>query len=357
MRTWEANIRRVTPYTPGEQPRSLNVIKLNTNENPYPPSPKVEEALRAMDPSLLRKYPDPACTALREAIAQTEGLSADRVFVGVGSDDVLAMCFIAFFYGEQPVLFPDITYSFYDVWAELFRIPYRQIPLDDDFQICAGDYEIPNGGIMIANPNAPTGQLLPLSVIRQIISRNQDSIVIVDEAYIDFGGESALPLLEEFDNLVVVRTFSKSRSLAGMRIGAAFASEYLIRCLSDVKYSYNSYTMNMPSLIAGTAAVSDQVYFEEVVSKIIATRERIEEPLRRLGFSFHKSSTNFLFVTHKICPAGELFEALKKAGIYVRHFRAPRISNYLRITIGTDEEMDALLAFLQSYLSKRGGEA
>ena len=357
MKTWEANIRKVTPYIPGEQPRSANVIKLNANENPYPPSPKAGEALREMDPSLLRKYPDPACTGLREAIAQTEGLPTDRVFVGVGSDDVLAMCFLTFFNSEKPILFPDITYSFYDVWAELFRIPYRQIPLDDDFQIRPGDYEIPNGGVVIANPNAPTGQLLPLSVIRRILSANQDSIVIVDEAYIDFGGESAVPLLEEFENLVIVQTFSKYRSMAGLRIGVAFASEYLIRCLNDVKFSFNSFTMNLPSLVAGTAAVLDQAYYRETVSKIIATRERIGEPLRRLGFSFHKSSTNFLFVTHNSCPAAELFEALKQAGIYVRYFKKPRIANYLRITIGTDEEMDALLAFLQTYLSDRGGEA
>ena len=346
---WEANIRRVTPYTPGEQPKEKGIIKLNTNENPYPPSPEVEKALRGMDTALLRKYPDPACTQLVDALAKLYGLNKEQVFVGVGSDDVLALCFLTFFNGDKPVLFPDITYSFYEVWAELFRIPVTKIPLDEDFAIRVSDYQMPNGGIIFPNPNAPTGQLLELGAIDEILKHNTQSIVIVDEAYIDFGGQSALPLLERYENLIVVQTFSKSRSLAGMRIGAAFASPQLIKALSDVKYSFNSYTMDTTALLAGEAAVRDQDYFRQTTEKIITTRQRIAPQLRQLGFSFADSASNFLFVTHEKIPAQVLFEDLKKAGIYVRYFNQPRIDNYLRITIGTDEEMDTLISFLREY--------
>ena len=312
----------------------------------------VEKALREMDVDLLRKYPDPACSILVQALSDAYGLPKECIFTGVGSDDVLAMCFLTFFNGKEPVLFPDITYSFYEVWAELFRVPYRCVPLDEDFRIRPEDYRIPNGGVIFPNPNAPTGVLLPFSVTEQMIREHPESIVIVDEAYIDFGGESALPLLERYDNLVVIQTFSKSRSLAGMRIGAAFASPELIRALNDVKYSFNSYTMNTPALLAGEAALRDQEYFRETCERIMATRARVSEPLRELGFTFSDSASNFLFVKHRTCPAKELFTALKKENIYVRHFSRPRINDYLRITIGTDAEMDELIRFLRSYLSE-----
>ena len=351
MREWEKNIRKVTPYVPGEQPKQKNVIKLNTNENPYPPSPKVTEALKKLETDSLRKYPDPAAQQLTDAIADFYGLKSDQVFVGVGSDDVLAMCFLTFFNSEKPILFPDITYSFYDVWADLFRIPYECQPLNDRFEIVKEDYYKENGGVIFPNPNAPTGELLSLAAIEDILEHNQDVVVIVDEAYIDFGGVSALPLIERYENLLVVQTFSKSRSMAGMRIGYAFGNADLIRALSDVKYSFNSYTMNATSIALGTAAIQDRAYFEETRAKIIATRERTKQRMAELGFTFGDSKANFLFVTHPSLDAEKLFQALKEAGIYVRYFKKPRIDQYLRITIGTDAEMNALLAFLEHVIS------
>ena len=244
MKLWEANIRKAVPYVPGEQPDQQRVIKLNTNENPYPPAPGVMESLYAFDTDRLRLYPDPEAKTLVHAIARRYRVSPEQVFTGVGSDDVLAMAFLTFFNSKKPILFPDITYSFYDVWAELFRIPYQTIPLNAEFRMDAGDYDIPNGGVIFPNPNAPTGELESLEHIEHILQHNQDVIVIVDEAYIDFGGTSALKLLDQYENLLIIQTFSKSRSLAGMRIGYAFGSQTLIKYLNDVKYSFNSYTMN-----------------------------------------------------------------------------------------------------------------
>ncbi len=355
MKAWEKNIRRVEPYVPGEQPKRKDIIKLNTNENPYPPSPKVKQALQKLEqePGVLRKYPDPSAECLVSAIAKFYGRKPSEVFVGVGSDDVLAMCFLTFFNSEKPILFPDITYSFYDVWAELFRIPYQRQPLNESMEIVKEDYYKENGGVIFPNPNAPTGALLPLSEVEDIIAHNQDVIVIVDEAYIDFGGKSALELIDRYENVIIVQTFSKSRSMAGMRIGYAMANEALIRALNDVKYSFNSYTMNAAALAVGTAAVEDRAYFEETTARIIATRERAKVRMRELGFSFVDSKSNFLFATHRSCPAKELFGALKEAGIYVRYFDKPRIDNYLRITIGTDEEMEALYTFLEKWLRDR----
>lgn len=353
MSNWEANVRKVVPYVPGEQPKEQKIIKLNTNENPYPPAPGVSRALTELDTDLLRKYPDPAAEVLVSAIAENYGLKKEQVFVGVGSDDVLAMCFLTFFNSEKPILFPDITYSFYDVWADVFRIPYETQPLNEKFEIVKEDYFKENGGVIFPNPNAPTGALLPLEAVEEVIQKNPDVIVIVDEAYIDFGGTSALPLIEKYDNLLVVQTFSKSRSMAGMRIGYAMGDAKLIRYLNDVKYSFNSYTMNQTALVAGVEAVKDDAYFRETCKKIIATRERVKTELKKLGFSFADSQANFLFVTHRRCPAAELFEALKKEKIIVRYFKKPRIDNYLRITVGTDGEMDALLAFLSAYLASR----
>lgn len=351
MTNWERNIRKVVPYTPGEQPNQPDMIKLNTNENPYPPAPKVQQVLKEMDAGDLRLYPDPSAGALVKAIADYYGLNEDQVFVGVGSDDVLAMSFLTFFNGEKPVLFPDITYSFYDVWAELFRIPYERPALDDSFHIKKEDYFKENGGIIFPNPNAPTGVELPLQDIEEILKANPESVVIVDEAYIDFGAHSALPLISKYDNLLVVQTFSKSRSMAGMRIGFACGNPVLIKYLNDVKYSFNSYTMNRTSLAAGVAAIGDRDYFEDTCQKIMDTREWTQKELKALGFTFQDSKANFIFAAHKTCPAKQIFEALRAKHIYVRYFAKPRIDNYLRITIGTREEMEQLIRFLKDYLA------
>lgn len=352
MRAWEKNIRKVVPYTPGEQPNQPDMIKLNTNENPYPPAPGVAKALQKLDPDALRLYPDPTAGDLNRAVAGCYGVKESQVFTGVGSDDVLAMCFLTFFNSQKPILFPDITYSFYDVWAELFRIPYECQALDEHFHINKEDYRKENGGIVVANPNAPTGVELPLADLEEIIRANPDVIVIVDEAYIDFGGTSALPLIDVYDNLLVVQTLSKSRSLAGMRIGMAFGNETLIRYLNDVKYSFNSYTMNRTAIAAGVAAIEDRAYFTETCQRIIKTREWAKLELRALGFSFEDSRTNFIFARHETCPAKELFEALRERHIYVRYFAKPRIDQYLRITIGTREEMERFFAVLKEYLNK-----
>ncbi len=350
MRNWEQNIRRVTPYVPGEQPKRQDVIKLNTNENPYPPSPRVAEALKRLQTDELRKYPDPDAASLCKAIAQMEQVDPEQVFVGVGSDDVLAMIFMTFFNGEKPIFFPDISYSFYEVWAELLRIPYERRALNSALEIESKDYYAENGGVVFPNPNAPTGVFLGLEKVEDILRHNTDVIVVVDEAYIDFGGESCTGLLEKYENLLVVKTFSKSRSLAGMRIGYAIGSRKLIGYLKQVRYSFNSYTMNQTAIAVGTAAAGDQAYFEKTRGKIIETRERAKTQMRKLGFSFPDSMANFLFVTHERVPAQKLFDALLEQGIYVRYFKKARIENYLRITIGTDKEMETLYSFLMTYL-------
>ena len=356
MNKWQSNIRQVTPYVPGEQPRRNNIIKLNTNENPYPPAPGALSALGRLQEESggddLRKYPDPAALNLVRAIADYQGLGEDQVFVGVGSDDVLAMSFLTFFNSGKPILFPDITYSFYDVWAELFRIPYKKVPLDESFCIKAEDYYQDNGGVIFPNPNAPTGLFLPLSSVRDILDHNPDVIVIVDEAYIDFGGTSAKELLKDYENLLVVQTFSKSRSMAGMRIGYALGSAALISALNNVKYSYNSYTMNLPSIVMGTASIREEEYFRETIDKIISTREWFKKELSGMGFHFPDSMANFVFASHRTIPAARIYEKARNEGIYLRYFDKPRIDNYLRITIGTREEMDALLKFLSSITSE-----
>lgn len=350
MKLWEDKIRRVVPYVPGEQPKGQGIIKLNTNENPYPPAPGVRKALQEMKIQDLRKYPDPTARVLTECLADYYKVEPDQVFVGVGSDDVLAMAFLAFFNSGKPVLFPDISYSFYKVWAELFGIPYETAPLDEAFLIRPEDYYRENGGVIFPNPNAPTGLLMDLGKVEDVISHNQDVIVIVDEAYIDFGGRSALELLGKYENLLVVQTFSKARSMAGMRIGFAIGSRELIHILQDVKYSFNSYTMNLPSLVLGVEAVRDEAYFRETIQRIINTRERAKKRLKELGFSFPDSMSNFIFAAHEKASASGLFEALKRQGIYVRYFKQPRLEYYLRITIGTDEEMEKLFAFLEGCL-------
>jgi histidinol-phosphate aminotransferase len=351
MKPWENNIRKVVPYVPGEQPNKEGMVKLNTNENPYPPAPKVKEVLQGMDTDALRRYPDPTVKLLVEELAHYYHLEKEQVFVGVGSDDVLAMAFMTFFNSDKPIIFPDITYSFYPVWCDLYRIPYKTQPLDENFRIVKEDYYQENGGVIIANPNAPTSIYEDLSVIEDILKHNQDVIVIIDEAYIDFAGKSAIELIAKYENLLVVQTFSKSRSMAGLRIGYAMGNPALIKALNDVKYSFNSYTMNYTAIIAGAEAVKDVQYFENGIKKIIATREKAEISLKKLGFSFPKSGANFIFATHERIPAKEIFEALRSNNIYVRYFNLPRINNYLRISIGTEEEMEKLCTFLQSHFN------
>lgn len=350
--SWEENVRRAEPYVAGEQPRRPNMIKLNTNECPYPPAPGVGRLAAETDWNALRLYPDPDTTILADALAEYYGVDREQVFVGVGSDDVLSMAFMTFFHSGKPILFPDVTYSFYDVWAGLHGIPYKTCPLDENWHIRPEDYRQPNGGVIFPNPNAPTGLLESLETVEEILLANREAVVIVDEAYVDFGGVSALPLLEKYDNLLVVRTFSKSRAMAGMRIGFCIGSRKMIGYLSDVKFSFNSYTMNLPAQLMGAQAVKEDAYFREITGKIIATRERVKGELGKIGFSFPDSMGNFIFAAHERIPAQQLFRALREADIYVRYWNKPRISEYLRITVGTDGEMDALLAFLREYVEK-----
>lgn len=355
--SWESNIRRVVPYTPGEQPKISDVIKLNTNENPYPPTNRVTEILNSYESDRMRLYPDTNSEVLVNALAEFYKVKPSQIFVGVGSDDVISMAFLTFFNSDNPVLFPDITYSFYDVWADVYRIPYKTIPLTEDFRINPADYAIENGGIIFPNPNAPTGVLESLDTIEEILKANPDSVVMVDEAYIDFGGKSCLPLLEKYENLLVIQTFSKSRSMAGMRIGFAIGSEKMIQYLNDVKFSINSYTMNPLSQLCGAEAVMDAEYFYKTTAAIIETRENAKQRLSALGFTFPDAMSNFIFATHPEYDAAEIFAALKERRIFVRHWNKPRINQYLRITIGTPEEMDALFAALEEILRtlpKRG---
>lgn len=345
--TWLDNTKKVTPYIPGEQPKGEGIIKLNTNENPFPPSPKVTEVIKKFDVDGLRKYPDPNVSALREEIASYHKISSDNVFVGVGSDDVLAMAFMSFFNSKKPVLFPDITYSFYDVWCELFNINYKTVPLREDFSISKAEYAARNGGVVIANPNAPTGIALPVENISQLVYLNPDVVVIIDEAYVDFHNESALSLYGKYDNLLVVRTFSKSRSLAGSRIGYAIGSKKLIDVMLAVRNSFNSFTMDALTQEIGIASIRDDDYFKKTTQKIIDTREWFKSEMTKLGFMFPNSVANFIFATHPDKPAKELFSILKEKDIYVRYFDKPRINNHLRITIGTPEEMAVLLNTLK----------
>ena len=348
--SWEENVRKVVPYVAGEQPKDTDVIKLNTNECPYPPAPGVEKRAKELCVDRLRLYPNMDAAELVAAIADYYNVKESEVFVGVGSDDVLGMAFMTFFNSAKPILFPDITYSFYDVWAELFKIPYETCALDEAFRIRKEDYFRPNGGIIIPNPNAPTAIFEDCSVLEEIVAENPGSVVIIDEAYVDFGAESMLPLIHKYDNLMVVQTFSKSRAMAGMRIGFAIASEKLIGYLKDVKFSYNSYTMNLPAIELGVEAVKDREYFENTVRRIIETREWTKAQLKNLGFTFTDSKSNFLFAAHEKVPAQQIFDELRKRKIYVRHWNRPRIENYLRITIGTPEQMEKLCEALEEIL-------
>lgn len=353
MSTWEEKVHKVTPYTPGEQPKNQDVIKLNTNENPYPPAPAVNKILDSVDYEALRKYPDPAAAGLIGALSDTYGVPRDQIFVGVGSDDVLAMSFLTFFTSGEKILFPDVTYSFYDVWADEFRIPFDTVPLKEDFSIdvdgfCKGTA----GGIVIPNPNAPTGLDAGGDALEQIIRTNPQCLVIIDEAYVDFGAESVLPLIDKYDNLLVTQTFSKSRALAGSRIGFAFGSKKLIKYLNDVKFSFNSYTMDFITQQVGMASLSDPDYFRMRCLEIINERERAKKEFTSLGFDFPDSKSNFLFVHHTSKSAEDIFAALRENNIFVRHFDGERLHDHLRVTIGTKEQMNALFAFLGKYLKE-----
>ena len=350
------NIRQVTPYTPGEQ-KNEAIIKLNTNENPYPPSPMVAEVLKGLKTGDFRLYPDPDSKELKKTLADYHQMNQNQVFVGVGSDEVLALCFLTFFNSKHPILFPDITYSFYKVWANLYNVPYQMQTLDNDFRLVKYDYYKANGGIIFPNPNAPTGIVEDLEFVECILKENPNVVVIVDEAYIDYVGESegagasAVDLMPKYNNLVVVRTFSKSRSMAGVRVGYALAAPQLIQYLEDVKNSFNSYTMNLVSQKVAVASVMDNVYFKEKIEKIISTREWFIKELSLLGFETTDSKGNFVFTRHKECLASFLFEGLKDQGIYVRHWNEERIKDYLRITIGTKSEMKMLLEALKKLIN------
>jgi len=339
---WSERIQELVPYTPGEQPRDRVFIKLNTNENPYPPSPKVMAAIREATDDRLRLYPDPEAVSLRTAIAQYHGLKPEQVFCGNGSDEVLGLCFYAFFTPGRKVVFPDITYSFYPVYTELFGLDYEQIPLNEDFTLPVEKFLGGNGGAVICNPNAPTGRTLPLSDVRRILDANPDVVVLVDEAYADFGAQSAVELIDQYPNLIVVCTMSKSRSLAGMRIGYALGNADLIAGVNCVKNSFNSYPLDRLALAAGEAAIRDVEYFEQTRRSIVQTRERTVRRLREMGFVVHDSNANFIFITHPSKTGKDLQQGLRDRGVLVRWFNKPRIDQYLRVSIGTDEEMDAM---------------
>lgn len=345
-------LRKIDPYVPGEQSKEKGIIKLNANENPYPPSPDAAAVLNGFACETLRLYPDAAARTLKEAIAQFYGVMPENVFVANGSDDVIALAFQAFFCSEKPIMFPDITYSFYPVWCDLFKIPYKTVPLDADFRIRAADYNGGSGGVVIANPNAPTAIGEDDAFVRRILTQNQDAVVMIDEAYADFSEYTAVPLIQEFDNLIVTGTFSKSRSLAGLRIGFAISNRELIAVLEAVKNSYNSYCVNSVSMLAGAASIRDKAYFYETVQKIKDTRQKTTAALRKLGFTVTDSGTNFLFVTRPDTDMKAMFEYLKTKKVFIRYFNLPRINNHVRITIGTDEEMDMLLTHIGTFLNK-----
>lgn len=354
-KTWRKNLIDIEPYVAGEQPDNDRIIKLNANENPYPPAPGVQRVLENKSAAELRKYPSMDAGALREALAKMHGLKKENVFCSNGSDDVLATAFRAFFNSDKPIAFPDITYSFYPVWCELMKIPFVTKPVNEDFKINVRDYYGENGGVVIANPNAPTTIGEGIDFVRDLLEHNRDCIVIIDEAYVDFGGQSCVRLINEYDNLVVTQTFSKSRSLAGMRVGMAFAQPELIEYMMAVKDSYNSYPLDQIAIETAYASLEDEKYFADTIDKIIRTREKTAGALRAMGFIMPESSTNFLFCTHPKCKAKELFEYVREQGIFIRYFNKPVLEDYLRITIGTQEEMDALEAALAKAINECGG--
>lgn len=349
-REWTKNLRNIEPYVPGEQSKDKDIVKINANENPYPPSPKAAEVLKSFDTNKLRFYPSANSTKLKEAIAKYYKVDVSNVFVGNGSDDVLAVAFQSFFNSEKPIVYPDLTYSFYPVWCSLFGIKYKNYPVGDDFRINPEDYKEKNGGVVISNPNAPTSLGEGLDFVEKILNYNQDSVVIIDEAYVDFGGTSSIPLIDKYENLLVTGTFSKSRSLAGLRIGFAIGSKALIDVMEAVKNSYNSYTVDSLSIEMGAASIEDDEYFKSTCKKVIKTRGRVTLELKKLGFDVLDSQTNFIFATHNKHNMKSLFEYLKTQKVFIRYFSLPRIENYVRITIGTNEEMDIFLEKTKEFI-------
>lgn len=349
---WTKNLRKIDPYVPGEQSKDKDIVKLNANENPYPPSPKVLDAIKDFDCPSLRLYPNANATELKQALADYYKVDVKNVFLGNGSDDVIAIAFQALFNSDLPIVFPDLTYSFYPVWCSLFNIAYKTYPVDDSFRINVEDYKESNGGVVIPNPNAPTSLGEGREFVEKLLDYNQDSIVIIDEAYVDFGGTSSVELIDKYENLLVTGTFSKSRSLAGLRIGFAIGSERLISVLEAVKNSYNSYTIDSLSIKAGVASIHDDDYFKSTCEKIIATRQRVTDEMRNLGFTVLDSQTNFIFATKDNLSMKNLFEHLKTKKVFIRYFSVPRIDNYVRITIGTDNEMDIFLRELKEYVNE-----
>ncbi len=348
-RYWSAVVHGLTPYVPGEQPKQANLIKLNTNENPYGPSPKVIEAVRAEAADTLRLYPDPNSDRLRAGIAAYHGVAPEQVFVGNGSDEVLAHTFMALLRHERPILFPDVSYSFYPVYCGLYEIGHRAIPLGASFEIRVDDYLAPNGGIIFPNPNAPTGRLLALADIERLLAGNPDSVVVIDEAYIDFGGESAVPLVARHPQLLVIRTLSKSHALAGLRVGYAIGQPHLVEALGRVKDSFNSYPLDRFAQAGALASIEDHAYFESICGKVVATRTRLVAAMRAVGFEVLPSAANFVFARHPAHGGAALAAALRERGIIVRHFRDPaRIAPFLRITVGTDAQCDVLIGALRA---------
>lgn len=343
---WSPFVNDLVPYVPGEQPKLTKLVKLNTNENPYGPSPKAIEAMRAAVSDELRLYPDPNSDVLKQAVARYYGVDANRVFLGNGSDEVLAHAYNAFFRQEKPLLFPDISYSFYPVYCGLYGVDFEAVPLDEQFQIRVEDYARPNGGIIFPNPNAPTGCLLALDAVEQILKNSPDSVVIVDEAYIDFGGETAISLVERYPNLLVTQTLSKSRSLAGLRVGLAVGHPDLIEALERVKNSFNSYPLDRMAIVGAAAAFDDREYFERTCQRVIASREALVEQLEGKGFEVLPSAANFIFARHPQHDAAGLAAKVREQGVIVRHFKQTRIAQFLRITIGTPEQNQALVEAL-----------
>jgi len=349
---WNDKVKEIEPYVPGEQPKDKRYIKLNTNENPYPPSKKVMEAMKNAIGNDLKLYPDPTCSDLTYEIANYYKLNIEEVFIGNGSDEILAFSFMAFFSKNKQILFPDISYTFYKVYAELFDLDYKLIKLDENFDIPLEEFKNENGGVIIPNPNAPTGKYVNIQCLKNLVKANKDSVVIIDEAYIDFGGESMVKFIKEYDNLLVIQTLSKSRSLAGLRVGFALGNKDLIEGLNRIKNSINSYTIDRVAIAGAKEAIKDDDYFKEITKKIIHTREKVSKDLERLDFRVLESKSNFVFVSHNKISGKLLYEKLKDNGVLVRYFNKDRIDNFLRITIGTDEEMGILIEKLELILSK-----
>ena len=353
---WNDKIKEIEPYVPGEQPKDKKYIKLNTNENPYSPSEKVIEKIKSMNLEDLKLYPDPDVSELRKVIAKyfskkiDERITKEQIFVGNGSDEVLALIFMTFFNKSDKVYYPDITYSFYPVYADLFDLKEVRIPLNENFEIEIDKYFGVDGHIIITNPNAPTSIALKLEEIEEIVKKNPNQLVVVDEAYVDFGAESAVKLVNKYDNVLVVQTFSKSRSFAGMRLGYAIGSGNIIEGLNRLKFSFNSYTIDRISIEAGIESFKDDDYFVKINAKIIETREKTVKKLKELEFKVLNSSANFIFISHNKVFAGDLYKQLKDNGILVRYFAKDRIDNYLRVTIGTDEEMEIFIEKLEKLL-------